>query len=218
MLSLKKLPLLVSYLSIFVIVSSSVRRSEVPAFMTYTLVLAVIVGLGVIYEYRFHQNLFNTLSRSLFRGPFSLVSGDPENASLLDVQGRRWVQGPAISGLELVTMLSLALPIGVLGILKAKTRGQYLLYGLAVGILLYAMLATDRKSALIAPAAVFVTIAYFRRRQLLSLAPLVLVVAVIAAAASPAAIHSVVTQFTSPNAGKVATVSSADRQLRRNST
>ena len=208
MLSLKKLPLLVSYLSIFVIVSSSVRRSEVPAFMTYSLVLAVIVGLGVIYEYRFHQNLFNTLSRSLFRGPFSLVSGDPENASLLDVQGRRWVQGPAISGLELVTMLSLALPIGVLGILKAKTRAQYLRYGLAIAILLYAMLATDRKSALIAPAAVFLTIAYFRRRQLISLAPLVLVVAVIAAAASPAAIHTVVAQFTSPNAGKVATVSS----------
>ena len=59
MLSIKKLPLLVSYVSIFVIVASSVRRSEVPAFMTYSLVLAVICGLEVIYEYHFHQNLFN---------------------------------------------------------------------------------------------------------------------------------------------------------------
>lgn len=208
MLSLKKLPLLVSYMSIFVIVASSVRRSEVPAFMTYTLVLAVIVGLGVIYEYRFHQNLFNTLSSAVFKAPFTLVSGDPTNASVFDVQGRRWVQGPAISGLELVTMLSIALPIAVLGILKSKTRRQYVLYSLAVAVLVYAMLATDRKSALVAPAAGFLTLAYFRRRELLSLAPLALVVAVIFAVVSPAAIHSVVTQFTSPDASHVATVSS----------
>ena len=45
-LSFKKLPLLVSYVSIFVIASSAVRRSEVRPFMTYTLVLAVIVAVG----------------------------------------------------------------------------------------------------------------------------------------------------------------------------
>ena len=46
MLSFKKLPMLVSYMSIFVIVASSVRRTEVPAFLTYTLILAVICGVG----------------------------------------------------------------------------------------------------------------------------------------------------------------------------
>ena len=39
------------------------------------------------------------------------------------------------------------------------------------------MFATQRKSALIAPAAVILTLAYFRRRELISLAPLGLVVA-----------------------------------------
>ena len=132
--------------------------------MTYTLVLAVICGLEVVYEYRFHQNLFDTWSAKVFRGPFELVR-DGGSGSALDVQGRRWVQGPAVSGLELVTMLSMALPIAVLGIIKSKGRGQYILYGLATGTLMYAMLATDRKSALVAPVAVFLTLAYFRRRR-----------------------------------------------------
>ena len=79
MLSIKKLPLLVSYLSIFVIVASSVRRTEVPAFMTYSLVLAVICGLEIIYEYHFHQNLFVTWTQSLLPRPFELVGqrGEP---------------------------------------------------------------------------------------------------------------------------------------------
>ena len=40
--SLKKLPLLISYLSIFVMTASVVRRTEVQAFFTYTLGLAVL--------------------------------------------------------------------------------------------------------------------------------------------------------------------------------
>ena len=57
-LALKKLPLLLSNMSLFVITASAVRRGEVRAFLSYTLVLAVICALGIIYEYRFKQNLF----------------------------------------------------------------------------------------------------------------------------------------------------------------
>ncbi|MGA9858950.1 MAG: O-antigen ligase family protein, partial [Solirubrobacteraceae bacterium] len=206
MLALKKLPLLISYMSVFVIVASSVRREEVPAFLTFTLVLAVIVSLGTIYEYRWHQNLFTTLASKIFIGPFTLVGGD--TATSVDSLGRRWVEGPSAYGVELVAMLATALPIAVLGILKSKSRRQYILYGLAVAVLLYAMIATDRKSALVAPGAVFLTLAYFRRRQLLSLAPLGLVLVVFLAATSPAAIRNVVSQYTSADAGHVATVSS----------
>ena len=204
MLGLKKVPLLVSYLSVFVIVASSIRRTEVPAFLTYTLILAVICGVGVIFEYRFHQSLFNTLSKSVFRGPFELVA--PTNGVGADSQGRRWVEGPAVYGVELVLMLSIVLPIAVLGLLKAKTRGRRLLYGLSIVVLFAAIFATNRKSAMVAPAAVFVTLAYFRRRELLSLAPLAVVIAVTVAALSPGAIHSVVSQFTRPDASRVATV------------
>ena len=121
----------------------------------------------------------------MFTGPFKLVTGDPTNASVVDSLGRRTVEGPAAYGVELVTMLSIALPIAVLGILKSKTRTQYILYGLAIVVLVYAMFATNRKSALIAPVAVFLTLAYFRRRELLSLAPLGLVLAVTVVAVSP---------------------------------
>jgi hypothetical protein len=207
-LALKKLPLLVSYISIFVIVASSVRRSEVPAFLTFTLVLAVVVGLEAIYEYHTHHNLFLSWSSKLFVGPFKLAGVDPTSASALDSQGRFWVEGPTGYGVELIMMLSIALPIAVLRFLKCKTRKKQLLYGLAIIVLPYAMLATDRKSALVVPVAVFLTLAYFRRRQLLSLAPLGLVVAILLVAASPASLRNVISQFTSSTAGQVATVSS----------
>jgi hypothetical protein len=206
MLSLKKLPLLASYIAVFVIVASSVRRSEVPAFMTYTLVLAVIVGLGVIYEYKFHDNLFDSLSAKVFTGPFQVVGADATNASVLDSLGRRWVQGPTSYGVELVAILSIALAIALLRLLNAKGRRQYVLYGLSILVLLYAMVATDRKSALIVPAAVFLTVAYFRRQRLLALAPLGLLIIIVLIALSPASLRNVLSQYTSADASHVATV------------
>ena len=60
-----------------------------------------------------------------------------------DSQGRRWIQGPTIYGVELITMLSIAMPIGILGILKSKTRSRKILYGLGIVILIAAMFATN---------------------------------------------------------------------------
>jgi hypothetical protein len=205
MLAFKKLPLLFSYVALFVIVASAVRRSEVPAFMTYTLVLAVICGLGIIYEYRFHQNLFTSWSDKVFKGPFELV-GDVSGGGV-DSQGRRWVVGPAGFGVELVTMMTIAMPIAILGIIRSTARRQQALYGLAIVVLLAAMFATGRKSALLAPGAAVLTLAYFRRKELLSLAPLGLVIVVMVAAVSPDAVHGVISQFTRSNASHVATVS-----------
>ena len=62
-LASKKLTLLISYALLFVIVASSVRRTEVHAFLKFTLGLAVICALGTIWEYRFHYNVFYELSR-----------------------------------------------------------------------------------------------------------------------------------------------------------
>ncbi len=207
-IAVKKLPLLVSYMSVFVIVASSVRRSEVAAFMSFTLVLAVIVGVGVIYEYRSGTNIFTSLSSVFLHGPFKQLSTDPTNASTIDSLGRRTVEGPAAYGVELVTMLSIALPIALLGMVKSRTRGRYLMYGAAVAILLYAMFTTDRKTALVAPAVVLVTVAYLRRRQLLSMAPLALIAVVVIIAVAPASVRNVLSQYTAPNASHVATVDS----------
>jgi hypothetical protein len=204
-LAFKKLPLLVSYMFIFLIFASSVRKSEVPAFLRYTLILAVIVGVGVIYEYRFSNNLFLSWSGQIFRGPFELLSDT--NQSAVDAQGRRWVQGPTIYGVELIAMLTMAVPIAILGLIKTKVRSRQILYGVSIVILLAAMFATQRKSAFLAPGAAIVTLAYFRRRELLSLAPLGLVMCFMVAAISPGAVNNVLSQFTRSDAGQVATVS-----------
>ena len=100
----------------------------------------------------------------------------------------------------------MALPIAVLRFLKAKTARQRILYGVPIALLPYAMIATERKTALLAPAIAFLTIAYFRRRELLSLAPLILVLAVVMIALSPSSLVHVVSQFTGANATKTATV------------
>lgn len=203
-IAIKKVPLLVSYISIFVIVASSIRRSEVPAFMTFTLVLAVMVALEAVYEYHTHHDLFLTLLSHF--GPFKLSAGDTTNASLIDSQGRFWLQGPTDYGAELVGILAMALPIAVLRFLTAKSLPSRILYGVPIALLPYAMIATERKTALLAPAIAFLTIAYFRRRELLSLAPLILVLAVVMIAVSPKSLVHVVSQFTGANATKTATV------------
>jgi hypothetical protein len=205
MLTFKKLPLLVSYLSIFVIVASSVRRTEVPALLTYTLVLSVLVGLGIIYESRFSTNVFTTWSDKLLPGPFEVVQDG--GGAALDSLGRRWIGGPAAYGLEAVGMLAMAMPIAIVGIIGSPTRRRRILYGVAIVVLLAAMFATQRKTALVAPIAVIATLAYFRRRELLMLAPFGLVIGVMVAAVSPSAVHGVLAQFTRSDAGSVATTS-----------
>lgn len=203
-LSLKKLPLILSYVSLFVIVASSVRRGEVRAFMKYTLVLAVICGLGMIWEYRMELNLFWTLSDKLLPGVFTV--GGALDPGAVDHLGRRVVRGPAEVPLEAVAMLTMALPIAIVGILHTRRWSHRLLYGLAVCVLMAATLATYRKSALIAPVAVVLTLAYFRRRELLRLAPLGMVLLVIVTAVSPGALGSTINQFTRPDAAAVPTV------------
>jgi hypothetical protein len=203
-ISVKKVPLLVSYISIFVIVASSIRRSEVRAFMTFTLALAVIVGLEAVYEYHTHTDLFLSLLGHL--GPFKLSAADTTNATVLDSLGRFDLQGPTDYGAELTAILSMALAIALLRFLEATSLRQRILYGVPIGLLPYAMFATERKTALLAPAVALLTIAYFRRRQLLSLAPLILVLAIGAVAISPQTLGHVVSQFTGANATKTQTV------------
>jgi hypothetical protein len=205
MLPVKKLPLLVSYMSIFVIVASSVRRSEVPAFLKYTLGLAVVVAVGIVIEYRFEINLFTTWTQKLLPPLFDYtadLTGDS-----YDSLGRRWIAGPTAYGVEAIGMMAMALPVAIVGVIGSPTRGRKILYGLAIATLLAGMFATQRKSALIVPVAVVATLAYFRRRELLSLAPLGLLVGVVAAAASPGAVHGVIAQFTRADASSVATTS-----------
>jgi hypothetical protein len=202
--SLKKLPLVTSYVLLFVIVASAIRPTEVRAFLSYTLGLAVICGLGIIWEYRFKQNLFHDWADRLLPSPF--VVGHAEAASVDNI-GRRLVRGPAEVGLEAVTMLALALPIALVAFLHTRRWTARVLLCIAACVLLAATFATFRKSALLALVGVGLTLVAFRRREVLRLAPVALVVVVIVSMISPGALWSTWAQFIRPDRASVPTVS-----------
>jgi hypothetical protein len=190
--TLKRLPLLVSYLSLFVMIASVVRPSEVPAFLKYILVLAVICALGMIWEYRFQYNPFYDLSHRLLSSGFQV--GAPKTG-YVDELGRQSVHGPATHGLEAVAMVSMALAIALVGLLQAKRWAPRIGYWVATGLLLAAVLTTYRKSAVLAPISVVVTLACFRPRQMLKLAPLAVVLLLAVHVIAPGAFGSTVSQL-----------------------
>jgi hypothetical protein len=200
---IKRLVLLFSFALFFLIVASSVRRTEVPAFMKYTVVLGVLTAIGTIWEYRFHYNIFYNFSGKILPGFFSVGT---VNSYEVDDIGRLMIRGPAEHPLETVGMLSMAFPIALVGIIHSKERRDRILYSIAACILLAGAIATYRKSALLAPVSVAVTIAFFRRRELLRLAPLGVVSLVVTHVLSPGALGSVLFQLR-PNALGVSTVS-----------
>jgi hypothetical protein len=204
-LSVKALPLFVSYVMLFLVVSTAVRRTEVRPFLTYTLALAVICALGMVYEYRFKDNLFYSYTDKLLPGFFAVGGELPGGA--VDEIGRRIVQGPSEAPLEAVTMLTLALPIALVRLLQAGRRREQILYALAIATLSAATFATYRKSALLAPLSVVLTLAYFRRRELLKLAPVGFGVLILVSSLSPGAIASTIYEFTRPDRTTLPTVS-----------
>jgi hypothetical protein len=199
----KRFVLLLSFALFFLIVASSVRRTEVPAFMKYTLVLSVLTAIGTIWEYRSHYNVFYDLSDRILPGFFQVGA---VNSYEVDDIGRLMTRGPAEHPLETVGMLSMAFPIALVGIIHSKKRRDRVLYGLAACILLAGAIATYRKSALLAPVSVALTIAFFRRRELLKLAPLGVVSIVVIHALSPGALGSILFQLRPDSLG-VSTVS-----------
>jgi hypothetical protein len=202
-LSIKKLALLSAYLSLFLVVASVVRKTEVRAFLTFMLVMAVICAVGILWEYRTGSNLFYDWSAKLIPGFFQV---SPVDATAVDEIGRPAVIGPADLGLEAVGMLSIALPIALVRLMHTTEWRARLLYGLAACVLFGAALSTYRKSALLAPLSACLVLGYFRRRELLRLAPLGAVVLVSIPVLAPNALGSVVDQF-EPGSLGVSTVS-----------
>ena len=202
----KKLTLLGAYALLFVIVASTIRPSEVPAFLRYTLGLAVVCAVGTLVEYRFHYNVFYSLPQKLLPSSIFQVTNLAESAAYDDI-GRRLVRGPAEIPLESVAMIVMALPIALVGFIEATERRSRILNGLATVLLLAAMMATFRKSAFMAPVSVLLTLAYFRRRELLRLAPLALVLLVGIHVLSPGAFGSIAVQLRGSQALTVNTVS-----------
>ena len=190
--SVKKLTLLASYASLFFIVASVVRPTEVQAFMSCTVARATLCAIGTIWEYRFQYNAFYSLSDQLLPGIFQV--GTAESAAI-DSIGRRVVRGPAELPLEAVSMVAIGLPVALVRLIGSNETRKRVMYGLTAALMLAAAIATYRKSAFIAPISVILALAYFRRRELLRLAPLGVVVAVMIPILSPGAAQSVAAQL-----------------------
>ena len=201
--AVKKLTLLGSYVMLFVIVASVVRRSEIRAFMTFTVILASICALGTIVEYRFSFNAFFWFSDAILPGTFTIAQVTPDG---IDEIGRRLVRGPGQVSLETVAMMCMALPIALARLIGSDTARQRLIYAALTALLMAAMVSTFRKTALIAPVSVCLTFAFFRRSELLKLAPLGIVLVLLIQVLSPGALTGVTSQLDRSRLG-VTTVS-----------
>lgn len=202
--TIKQLLLLCSYVMFFLVITTTVRATEVRAFLNYTLGLAVICALGTLVEFRFHYNPFYQLSGQIF--PSALFTVAPAYSSgLVDEIGRTVILGPGEVGLEVASMLAMAIPLAIVGLLHAETRRARIMYGLSACIILAAGLSTDEKTALVAPVVGILAVIAFRPRLSTRLLPLVVVMILAAHALAPGAIGSVTEQFSGSRLGAVGT-------------
>jgi O-antigen ligase/polysaccharide polymerase Wzy-like membrane protein len=161
----KALSQVLAYIGFFLIVATQVRKSEVAAYGRLVLGLAVITALGTLYESRTGFNVFYILGGDLLR-PIATVIPSPTNINPTFLEGRKIIVGPTKHGLALASMLSIALPFAVIKLQEAKTRQKKSWYLLIICLLLAASLSTGRKTAIIAPIAVFAVLAFYNRRML----------------------------------------------------
>lgn len=169
----KALSQLLAYIAFFFIVSTQVRRSEIPAYGRLVLGLAVLTALGTLWESRTGYNVFYDLSGKLFSS-IATVMPSPTNINPSFSEGRKTIVGPTEHGLALASMLTMALPFAVIRMKEAKTTKGRLWFLVAIGLLLSASLATERKTAIIAPVAAFAVLVAYNRRML-RWAPLALI-------------------------------------------
>jgi hypothetical protein len=202
--TIKQLLLLCSYVLFFLVVTTTVRATEIRAFLNYTLVLAVLCALGTLVEFRFHYNPFYRLSGTIFPSALFQV-GKAYSSGLVDEIGRTVILGPGEVGLEVASMLAMAIPIAIVGLLHAKTMRARIMYGLAASVILAAGLATDEKTSLVAPLVGIVAVVAFRPRLATRLLPLVVVMILAAHVLAPGAIGSVTEQFSGKRLGAVGT-------------
>lgn len=202
--TIKQLLLLGSYAMFFVIVATTIRPAEVRPMLTYTLVLAVLCGLGTLAEFRFHYNVFYSVSAIIF--PHAVFDVAPAYSSgLVDEIGRLVVLGPGEVGLEVASMLAMAVPLAIVGVLHATTRRTRIGYGLAACVLLAAGVSTDEKTSLVAPVLSILVIIVLRPRLSVRLIPIFVAMFVAVHVLAPGAIGSVTEQFSGGRLNDVGT-------------
>lgn len=194
-LAVKKLSLLVAYGLVFYIVATVVRAREVNAFLVLIVVLGTVTALGTIAEFRTGTNFFFSVSGGLLPGAFT-VTPPPETAAF----NRPAITGPTVHGLAVASILSFSFACAIsLALLGTVTRRRRILATLASLIILVGALVTLRKTAVIAPLAVIVSLVALRPRHVVTLLPLVVALFASAALLAPGVLGSLVGQVTDPS-------------------
>jgi hypothetical protein len=182
----KRLTLLFTYGLLFVVAIRVIRPSEVSRFVALMVGLASVTAVGILVEYRLGYNAFYTWTGALLPG-----TTPPSDIGTYDSIGRLTVVGPGGHPLAPATMMAVALPFALTGLLASSERRTKIAYGTASALMLGAALATQRKTSLVLPVAVLVVLVSYRPRQMVRLVPLGLVMFALIHFAAPGAIGGV---------------------------
>lgn len=183
-LAFKRFATLLAYGAFFVLVSSTIRPSELRAFASLILGLAFVTALGTVYEYNADVNLFYDAARLYLPG------AEIRDASGGSFAGRRVVIGPAQHGLAVTAMLAMALPLVVTRLIATRETGRRALLALGAILLVTGTLSTVRKTGAIAPIGALVVIAIYRPQAITGVLGLILAAYVAVALAAPQLLDS----------------------------
>jgi hypothetical protein len=187
-LAIKKLALLASYATFYLIVATTVRRSELSKYIILILVLASIAALGTAIEYRTNINYFYQWTAHL---PFVQLGPEPVDPKF----GRPAIVGPTQHGLAIAAILAMVMPFAFVGVMQARERSKKIFYSIVLALLVAGAVATLRKTALVVPVAGCLVLLLYRPRQMFRLIPLGLVLIGMTHFISPGALSGIRYQF-----------------------
>ena len=155
-LALKKIGLLLSYVTFFYIAATTIRREELSRFLALFVGLAVVTGIGVLYQYWGGENLFLRWGDALFPDALFATTVTPAQDA---------VTGPAGHGLALAAMFALAFAASATFLLRAQTTRERFFYGLVTGVILLGVFATSRKTGSFATIGAAAALVAYRRKE-----------------------------------------------------
>jgi O-Antigen ligase len=177
-LAFKRFALLGSFLLISWFAMVALRFRDMRGMASYLIGLGTVMACGILVERHSGYNAFYSISATVLK-PIATVAPAPTVIHpAYGTDGRVVVVGPTVHGLAATTMLMVVMPFALVRVLEAGSRRTWLLNACAFALMLGAAAATDRKSALVVPVAVVAYLAWYRRRQVLRLAPIGLVLLV----------------------------------------
>ena len=183
-LAFKKLSLLFCYVIFFMIVATSMRRTELSRLIVLILGLASVAAVGTIIEYRTDVNYFYEWAGKL---PLVSVAGEPPDPLF----GRPAIVGPTDHGLALTTILSLVMPFAIVGLMRSERWLHKVLHTIALALILAGSVATLRKTALVVPGVALIVLLLYQPRRMLRLLPLGVVIVIFMQVVSPGALTGI---------------------------